>query len=434
MENSGTDWRSIQRVLDGLDEQLRLLRRRLPAEGDADPALRARIEHAEAERAHFARELEQARDALKQKKAPLYYKDYLGLAGLLASQLPQSAFLGSHAHDEMLFIITHQAYELWFKLILHELDCAGKRMSSSFVTAASLGRVVHHLERVIKIQHLLLQQIDVLETMTALDFMDFRDLLFPASGFQSVQFRLFEIKLGLESARRLLPDQRPYYTRLNPEDQEVVLNAEAQPSLFRLVEQWLERTPFLDSQPENYSFWASYRGAVEAMFEADRAVVVRSHAGPGLEDQLKSLDRNRDSFLSFFDETIYNDLVAKGHKRLSFRATQAALLIFLYQDQPMMAAPFRLLQCLVDIDEHLTSWRFKHTMMVQRMLGMKIGTGGSSGFAYLRSTVDHARIFQDFATLATFLIPRRSLPPLPPSISQHLQFAWETSQLEQKTQ
>src|SRR5256885_10670581 len=123
------------------------------------------------------------------------YSDYLRLESLLAQQVPESARIGAPAHDEMLFIIVHQAYELWFKLILHELDRIQDDFGPDVVEDDRLGRVVHGLERINEIVELLVHQLDVLETMTPLDFLDFRDLLTPASGFQSVQFRLIEIRL-----------------------------------------------------------------------------------------------------------------------------------------------------------------------------------------------------------------------------------------------
>ncbi len=114
-----------------------------------------------------------------------YYADYLKLGELLSAQAPESARQGRPAHDEMLFIIVHQAYELWFKQILHELDRIQADFGGDVVEDEYLGRIVHGLDRINEILKLLIQQLEVLETMTPLDFLDFRDFLFPASGFQS---------------------------------------------------------------------------------------------------------------------------------------------------------------------------------------------------------------------------------------------------------
>src|SRR5215831_14355700 len=115
-------------------------------------------------------------------RVPVYYGDYLRLDRLLSSQEPESAKIGINAHDEMLFIIVHQAYELWFKQTLHELDRVQADFGGEVVEDEYLGRIVRGLERINEILKLLIQQLEVLETMTPLDFLDFRDFLFPASG------------------------------------------------------------------------------------------------------------------------------------------------------------------------------------------------------------------------------------------------------------
>ena len=131
-----------------------------------------------------------------------YYGDYLQLAKILTAQAPESARYGKEAHDETLFIVVHQVYELWFKQILHELKAVLQVFAEPEIPDHQLTSVVHKLKRVITIQQLLNQQIGVMETMTPQDFMSFRDYLVPASGFQSVQFKMLEIGLGQGSARR----------------------------------------------------------------------------------------------------------------------------------------------------------------------------------------------------------------------------------------
>src|SRR5258708_22364938 len=128
---------------------------------------------------------------------PVEYQESLQHDRLLSSQHPKSAEHGRPAHDEMLFIVVHQAYELWFKQILHELDSVLDLCRQDSVDERSIGVAVARLQRIAEIQKLLIDQLHILETMTPLDFLDFRDLLVPASGFQSVQFRLIEKKLGL---------------------------------------------------------------------------------------------------------------------------------------------------------------------------------------------------------------------------------------------
>src|ERR1041385_473647 len=142
-------------------------------------------------------------------KEPAYYGSYLAVDKLLGLQAPVSLIEGKlHAHDEMLFIVVHQTYELWFKQILHELHACTEvlRKPSADDDGPDMNVVVHRLKRIVEIWKLLNRQIDVLETMTPLDFLDFRSRLEGASGFQSKQFREIEALLGLQMEDRFRPD------------------------------------------------------------------------------------------------------------------------------------------------------------------------------------------------------------------------------------
>jgi tryptophan 2,3-dioxygenase len=114
--------------------------------------------------------------------------------------------------------------------------------------------------------------------------------------------------------------------------------------------------------------------------------------------------------------------VAEGTRRLSHGATRAALFIHLYRDQPILHLPFRFLTLLVDVDELLATWRYRHALMVHRMIGTKIGTGGSSGHRYLLATVERNKVFGDLYDLSTFLISRSALPALPDAMERRLGF------------
>lgn len=353
-----------------------------------------------------------------------YYGDYLGLEKLLDSQHPRSVAAQRPAHDEMLFIITHQAYELWFKQILHELDSILKIFQPDYVADPQLGQAVARLERIIEIQQLLIQQIQIMETMRPLDFLEFRDLLVPASGFQSFQFRQIETRLGLKREQRLKYHQSHYDSSLSCPHRELVQATETEPTLFEMVDAWLARTPFL--KVGNFDFWQSYREAVTTRFENDRQMI---QDNPLLSEKdvrfrLRQLEATAKEFETLFDAEAYAQLHAEKKRRLSYPATQAALLISLYREKPMLQMPFRLLTALTTIDEHLTTWRYRHAQMVQRMIGSKLGTGGSMGYDYLIQTLDAHRVFNDITQLTTFLIPRSALPDLPPDIEQQLGFAY----------
>ena len=193
----------------------------------------------------------------KDPKKPEYYQDYLELDKILNSQHPNSAKQGKYAHDEMLFIIIHQVYELWFKQIIYELDSIISIFSKRDINESNIGTTVSRLERIIEIQKILIDQVGVLETMTPMDFLEFRDLLSPASGFQSIQFRKIENKLGMEADKRVRFGKQRYDQYLSKQDRKEALNSENSASLFMLLEDWLERTPFL--QFEEFNFWSSYK-------------------------------------------------------------------------------------------------------------------------------------------------------------------------------
>ncbi len=355
------------------------------------------------------------------------YHDYLQIDKLLNAQKLASETQGKPAHDEMLFIIVHQVYELWFKQILTEVDSVLKIFGGNRVDESLMDLIVSRLQRVVEIQKLLIDQIRVMETMTPLDFLEFRDLLIPASGFQSLQFRTVEARLGLKRENRLTYNQTSYDQALKPDQRGHMQDVEAEPSLFDRVEQWLERTPFL--KMGKYDFWQSYQKAVETSLLADLQLIQNN---PALSQQ--ELERNRlllesslASFRGLFNESAYNEARGRGEWRLSHRAAHAALLIQLYRDQPALQLPFRLLTTLMDMDELFTTWRSRHALMAKRMLGAKVGTGGSSGYQYLRDAADKHKIFSDLFQLTTFFVPRSKIPPLPPAVQQQLGFFYSSS-------
>ncbi len=353
-------------------------------------------------------------------KKILNYSDYLKLDSILNSQKLKSEERGNPAHDEMLFIVIHQVYELWFKQLLHEIDSILKFFSSSDIPESDVSLVVSRLDRIIEIQKILIDQIRVLETMTAMDFLEFRDDLFPSSGFQSAQFRLIENKLGLPKNDRLRYGKQDYKNVLLDKDKDKVGQSENQDSLFRLIEKWLERTPFLSFK--GFSFWDQYRQAVFSMLEQEEAAI-RNNPNHSLEDieyHLKEHRKASKAFEALISSDKHNNLIKQKKKRLSHKATQAALLIFLYRDEPILHSPFNLLSRLMTVDELFTNWRQNHALMVRRMIGVKIGTGGSSGHAYLQATADKHKIFSEFADLSTFFISRSSLPDLPEDIKINL--------------
>jgi tryptophan 2,3-dioxygenase len=336
----------------------------------------------------------------------VHYHDYLQLDKILDAQYPESDKHKASAHDEMLFIIIHQAYELWFKQLHHEADSVMEIMRKPTVNDNSpeLQTVVHRLNRMGVILRVLVHQIDILETMTPMDFLDFRDMLRPASGFQSWQFKLLEAKLGLKFEYR---HGQEYYTKqLRQEHVDLIKKAEADQSFLQLVNDWLERMPFFDNKElwKNFSseedenpFWSAYKRSYE-----------------------NSLAETEKDNSKYFDEVFFGQ--RESHYTFSAKANRAALFIMLYRGYPLLQMPFQLLNQLLDIDEQLSTWRHRHMNMVHRMIGTRIGTGGSSGKDYLKAAADKHYIFKEIAQLTSFLIERRKLPQLPKEIEKRLGF------------
>jgi tryptophan 2,3-dioxygenase len=264
--------------------------------------------------------------------APLTYARYLQVEALLALQSPRSGGPGTPPeHDETLFIIVHQVYELWFKQMLHETDYLQGLLYSGDIT-----RALHTLRRLLTILKTVVAQVDVLETMTPLAFNSFRGFLESASGFQSAQFRALEFALG--------------HKRL------------------ALVRHFPEGTPA--------------RARLEARF-----------AAPTLWDAF--LHALAAAGLAVPPEELGRDVT----QPLAPSPTLQALLLDLYrQGDPLLV---RLCERLVDLDEGIQEWRYRHIKMVERTIGSKAGTGGSAGSAYLRSTL--APLFPDLWTIRALL-------------------------------
>ena len=344
---------------------------------------------------------------------PVHYGDYLQLDKILNAQLPESFKAGLlPAHDEMLFIIIHQTYELWFKQMQFEIDTVLDTMSKPVLddNSAQLQTIVHRLKRVATILNILVQQIDIIETMTPMDFFDFRDMLRPASGFQSWQFKKLEAKLGLLFEQR--HGQEYYTSQLKENEVDIIKEAEKSDSVITLLNSWLERMPFITDN----SFWKNYQPVSGNNRPADFFTDYEHIYVNSLADAEKN---NQD----FFKQVFYED--AKNTTRqLTAKACRNALFIMLYRGYPMLELPFQLLETLLEIDNQLGNWRHRHISMVQRMIGTRIGTGGSTGAGYLKAAMDRHIIFKEIAQLNSFLIDRRKLPVLPKELTEKLGYSF----------
>jgi tryptophan 2,3-dioxygenase len=263
--------------------------------------------------------------------APLSYNKYLRVPDLISLQDCQSD--PAH-HDELLFITIHQAYELWFKQILHEVDAAIRMMDEDRLAAAA-----RTLRRVVEIEKLLVNQIHILETMTSISFLGFRDQLNPASGFQSMQFREIEFASGLKHQNLLdeFCDDEFSHARLQARF--------TAPSL-------------------GDAFYAALRRhGLDAPVSADSS---------NDQERLKSYGKR----------------------------TKAVLEILTHFEERY--EEFQLAEALLEHDEYFSLWRSHHIKMVERMVGTKRGTGGSEGVGYLKTTLDK-KFFPELWEARTYL-------------------------------
>ncbi len=355
------------------------------------------------------------------KYASVHYSKYLELDKILDAQHPRSQSLGVEAHDEMLFIITHQAYELWFKQILYELDSVLDMFREDSIDEQSISTAVTRIGRINEILKVLVAQLRILETMSPLDFLDFRNYLLPASGFQSFQFRKLEAILGLGTKGRITYGKKDYKEPFAERQRKELEAIEEGESLCRLIERWLERTPFL--QFGDFNFAKAYRQAVKNMYERERQAVLDTDIPEDHKQlRLRMLQANEEYLNSVFDPAFHQKLLDEGKLKLSHKATMAALFINIYRDEPILQMPYRLLLGFVEMDELLTTWRYRHAQMILRMIGKKMGTGGSVGYDYLKETADKHHLFFDLTNISTLLIPRSEKPELPENLKRRLGF------------
>lgn len=194
--------------------------------------------------------------------------------------------------------------------------------------------------------------------MTPLDFMEFRNALAPASGFQSVQFRLIENKLGVKNELRTNYG-KSHYLKIFEDHKviDIIKKSEAEPSVLDLVQKWLERTPGLDEN--DFNFWGKYEKVVDALLEQNKLAADADEDPVQKELLLDEWKRKTELFDSIFDVSKHNALVARGDRRFTHRALQGAMMISLYRDEPRFNQPYHIITLLMDIDSLITKWRCK---------------------------------------------------------------------------
>ena len=340
------------------------------------------------------------------------YWDYIRVEELLALQKGLAAEESELANDEVLFITVHQVFELWFKLILRELRFLRDFFHQDLVHDQELSRAVAGIRRVVTILRLCTHHFEVVETISTRNYLAFRDKLSPASGFQSAQLRQIEIVLGLRDEERFgletgesdLDALRAHDGSESPALRRVLAEKKGS-SLEHGVDEWLHRTPIEGLGPNKKGaeqalerFVATYEAAHAA--EVDRAAALAFSRARRQEDTAE-LRRRFEAEKQRLKEFLHPSPAEGGARRARIRA--AAIFIIQNPDLPLLAWPREVLSGLVELEQALLVFRQRHARMVERVIGRRVGTGGSSGVDYLDRTASY-RVFQDLWALRTFQI------------------------------
>jgi tryptophan 2,3-dioxygenase len=354
-------------------------------------------------------------------KSPSYW-DYLKLDQLLNLQNGLDADESQISSDELHFIVVHQVYELWFKLILRELRLARDHLAAPKVDEVIVPHVVHHLRRVSEIFKLTVQQWAVVETLTPQDFLAFRDKLAPASGFQSYQMRELEFVLGRGSKERVRYGdidpvehirQKGPGSKAGEKAVQHLAAAEQERSLRSVLHDWLYRTPIQASSPADPGDEAIVREFLDAYLAAHERLQRSQLEGllqhgisdrATLEHRFAASNRQSQAFL-------HADDVAAPERTRERRVRAALLFIESYRALPLLSWPRLLVDAVVEVEEQFVLWRNRHARMTERTIGRRVGTGGSSGVDYLDKAAE-GRIFPELWAVRTVLLPADALPQL----------------------
>ena len=337
------------------------------------------------------------------------YGNYLQLEDLLKLQGEDRGI----SSDEMHFIIVHQTFELWFKQIIRELEEVRNILSQEQVPEKDIPGAVERLGRTTEIFKLMATQWSVMETLTPQGFLSFRDGLGSASGFESFQMRKFEILLGLKNEDRLFGmDPIDTFRKLaeNSEKDALILqdleDALAKPSLEESLMKWISRTPIMGSiygsekDSEYVENYVNEHLLAHKSIGDDAAKRMSSYGTSDLDKAVKRFNSAHESAISF--------LVPEG--KIS-RARASLLFIESYRELPLLAWPRKLIDAIVELEESMVKWRHSHARMVERIMGRRIGTGGTSGVDYLDKTSQY-RVFKDLWAVRTILVKSNNRPEL----------------------
>ena len=347
------------------------------------------------------------------------YWEYIRVEELLRLQGGMRDDESKLSNDEVVFIVVHQVYELWFKLVLRELEAARDLFHQNPVPDMALADATRSFRRISTIFEQATSHFEVMETLTTRDYLGFRDALIGASGFQSAQLREIEILLGLEDVQRLtLGAEGTYKDALRGKDGSASVALErvnrrlaGGPSLKTVVYAWLARTPVSKEGPEKFleDVLAAHQAEMKKRLAIVEAQLSLSPADLALWKARyeKEAEVARQFLLGEDEPDLPSD--ERSHRR-----NVRAALVFLesYRELPRLAWPREALDALVAMEQKILVWRQRHARMVERIIGRRTGTGGSTGVDYLDQTALKYRVFGDVWTIRTLLLQKSAVPQI----------------------
>jgi tryptophan 2,3-dioxygenase len=352
------------------------------------------------------------------------YWGYIKVEELLALQAGLDTDDRALTNDEVLFITVHQIDELWFKLVLRELEMVRDSLAQEPVPEQSLALVVRGLRRTALLMRNVAQHFELMETLTTRDYLAFRDKLSPASGFQSAQLREIEILLGLPDSDRIpLGAEQSYMKALedangrpSPALKRVLKRLDDRPRINEALQAWLFRTPIRGSMPNDPSDEAAVHDFVEEYLGAhEREVATNLQltlSGAANEKDRERLKARFDNEIAGARAFLFAHDMPEADRTRHCRIRAAIVFIESYRELPLLAWPREVLDGIVALEQAFLVFRQRHARMVERVIGRRTGTGGSAGVDYLDQTALRYRVFSELWAVRTLLLRRDALPEL----------------------
>ena len=359
---------------------------------------------------------------------PTAYWDYIKVEELLALQGGLDPTDEKLSNDEVMFITIHQIDELWFKLVLRELVSVRNLFAQPVVPEQALASAVRGIRRMQEVLVHLASHFTLMETMTTRDYLNFRDKLGSASGFQSGQLREIEILLGLAETDRIplgaANSDANYLEALRTADglpssayHRVQMRLADKPTLREAIHEWLYRTPIQGSvpgQPDDAravaAFVDEYCAVHEKVTRGTLAAAIALAPGGGDRQRLtERYEKEIESARSFLRAV---EVPEPAQRERVSRIRAALVFIESYRELPLLAWPREVIDATVAFEQAFVVFRQRHARMVERVIGRRIGTGGSAGVDYLDATALKYRIFREVWAVRTLLLRKNELPPL----------------------